>query len=174
MFADADLSSEHGTLFDDAAAGEAGLCCDDHIFADITVMAYMHQVVDLRSAADSRFVQRATINRSIGADLDVIFDNQTSNLRELFIVSRFAVARVTEAVAPQNRSGVNNHAIPQVCAGINCDIRVHLDITSDGHTCANDRSLVNASAVFDPGAFTDDGSGPHLDAGFERRQRMND
>ncbi len=56
----------------------------------------LDQVVDLGACADAGFADGRPIHRRIRADLDVVFDDQPADLRDLFVA---AVAAVREAEA---------------------------------------------------------------------------
>ena len=45
--------------------------------------AIMHQVVDLRAAADARLAERRAVDRGVRADLDVVLDDDAADLRHL-------------------------------------------------------------------------------------------
>src|SRR3954451_4952720 len=113
----------------------------------------MHKVVDLRPAPDAGLIERASINRRIGSDLDVILDRQSPNLREFVVVAGLAVAHVSESVAAQDRPRMHNDAISQSCPRINRDVGIQFAVTSDrdfspdGATCADTGALANLSAI---------------------------
>ena len=46
-------------------------------------MRDLHEVVDLRAGADPRLADRRPIDRRVGADLDVVFDDDVGVLRDL-------------------------------------------------------------------------------------------
>ena len=68
-----------------AGAGDAGKRDQDHVFANVAVVADVNQVVDLDPAADARLAQRPAVDGRVGADLHVVFDHQRALLRELRI-----------------------------------------------------------------------------------------
>ena len=74
MLADADLSAQHHAILDYNTSRESSLRGDYHVFTDLAVVPHMDQVVDLRSAADPRFIERSAINGCIGSNLDIVFD----------------------------------------------------------------------------------------------------
>jgi len=58
------LSPDNDVVFYDGAAGKAALSGDDYIFADLNVMANVHQVVDFCAATDASFVEGTAIRRA--------------------------------------------------------------------------------------------------------------
>ena len=65
---------------------KAGLRRDHDVLPDLAVVADVNEVVDLCSAPNARFVERAAIDRGVRSDLDVILDDQPSHLRKFFVV----------------------------------------------------------------------------------------
>ncbi len=79
-------------------AGQPRLACDDHMilkdrgardtalrnqnagFANPHVVADHHEVVDPGARTDPRVVQRAAIDRGVGADLDIALDDHPAEL----------------------------------------------------------------------------------------------
>src|SRR5205085_10869003 len=85
VVAEADLAADDRVRLDDGAARNAGLRRDDDSLADLHVVADLHEVVNLRPAPDACLAQSAAVNARTRADLNVVFDNHGSDLRELVI-----------------------------------------------------------------------------------------
>ena len=112
-------------------------------------MADVNEIVYLCAAANTSRLKRAAVNGCVGPDFDVVFDYQLSDLGELFVPSSSGIADVSEAVAAENRAGVDDHAIANASAGINRDIGMNCAVIAD---C---RSLADDATGADPGAFPD-------------------
>ena len=56
VVADADLAGDHRPVAHAAGAGNAGKGHQNHVFADIAVVADVDEVIDLGSPADSGFL----------------------------------------------------------------------------------------------------------------------
>ena len=82
----------------DRAAGDADLRGQQHAAADRDAVRDLHEVVDLRAGADPRLADRRPIDRRVGADLDVVFDDDVGVLRDLQ-VRAVRLPREAEAVA---------------------------------------------------------------------------
>ena len=129
-------------------------------------MPDVNQVVDLRSAPDARFIERAAVDGRIGSNFHVVFDDQPPHLREFFVVPGLAVAHISEAVAAQHRARMHNHTIAQCCAGIHRNVGINFTMVSNLHagaddaTCANPRVLSNFRPFADYNAFLHNNSGP--------------
>ena len=63
----------------------------------------LHEVVDLRPALDPGLANRRPIDRRVGANLDVVFDDHGGDLRDLLVRPVVAV-RKAEAVAAHDRA----------------------------------------------------------------------
>ena len=83
VVADAHLAGEDCAVANRARAGDAGAHDEDGVFADVAVVADVDEVVELCAAADAGFSERAAVDGGVGADLDVVFNDQCSLLREL-------------------------------------------------------------------------------------------
>jgi hypothetical protein len=119
-------------------------------------MADVHQVIDFRASTDAGSIQRSSINGGVGADFDIVFNLQSSNLRKFFIAASFRVAHVAEAVAAQHGAGVNNHTISEPDAWVKSDVRIQITISPNAYFGADYRACADPSVLADACAFTDD------------------
>ncbi len=55
---------------------------DQHIVGDL------HEIVDLGALADHGVADRAPIDRGVGADLDIVLDDDAADLRHLDVAGR--------------------------------------------------------------------------------------
>ena len=76
-------------------------------------MADLNQVVDLRSASDSRLTYRRAIDGCAGADLDVVLNHHAAGLRN-FQPALLFVLCITEAIATDHHVVVNDDTLRQV------------------------------------------------------------
>lgn len=159
MIANADLPTHDHVVFDGNAAGKAGLRGDHDVFADLDVVANVHQVVNLRAAADARLIQRTAIDGRVGADFDIVFDYQPSDLWRLLIASTLRIADVTKAVAAKDSSGLRHNAVAERRAGIDSDVRIDTAMASDRCIIADYGTCANGRFIADYDAFTKDCEG---------------
>ena len=82
---DADLPGQRHVVFDRRAAGDADLRREQHVAADRDAVRDLHEVVDLGAGADPRLANGRPIDRRVGADLDVVFDDDAADLRNLVV-----------------------------------------------------------------------------------------
>lgn len=78
------------------AAGNADLRDDGAMAADLNVVADLYTVVDLGAFTDHRIVHGATVDRGVGADLDIITDDHPADLDDLDHAAR--TRRITETI----------------------------------------------------------------------------
>ena len=83
VVADAHLAGEHRAVAHRAGAADAHPRDQNHVFANLAVVADVDQVIHLGSAANLCLLQRAAIDGRVGADLNVVFDEQRALLRKL-------------------------------------------------------------------------------------------
>ena len=83
VVAHSDLAADDAVVLDDRAAGDSGLCGDDDAFADVDVVSDLDEVVDLCAFADVRFAQGSAVDAGVRTDLDVVFDDDGADLREI-------------------------------------------------------------------------------------------
>src|SRR5258708_38181402 len=79
--------SGHGGLTPDAneilkhcRTGNTNLGYDDATPAEDNIVADLHQIIETRTSTDHRVLCRPSINRSIGANLDIVFKNHPPKL----------------------------------------------------------------------------------------------
>src|SRR5215218_5858082 len=108
MAGDADLPTQHHIVAQDGAPGDAHLRGEQRVSADEDTVRDLHEVIDLRTGADPRLPHRRTIDRRIRANLDVVFDDDIGDLRNLLVR---AVGSMGEAEPVAADDGaVLNHA----------------------------------------------------------------
>ena len=81
MVGHADLSREDHVVFDDAAPGDAHLRREQDTAANRHAVADLHEVVDLGAGTNAGLADRGTIDRGVGADLDIVLDDDVGSLR---------------------------------------------------------------------------------------------
>ena len=110
MVSYANLPADDCACSNARAARDAGLSRNHNIFANINVVANMNHVVEFCATTNDSRVQSPSINRAIRTDLDVIFNHQSSDLREKMVMT-FLVRHVSEASRAEHRARLHHHAI---------------------------------------------------------------
>ena len=78
--------------------------------SDRDVVSDLDQIVDLGALADHGIAGRAAIDRRVGADLDVVLDDDAARLRDFLMALR--TWQIAEAVLADTSAGMDDHAIP--------------------------------------------------------------
>ncbi len=136
----------------------------DDVFADVAVVAYVNEVIDLCPAADAGLLESASVDGGVRADLHVVFNQQRPLLRELCVGAGLGVAHVAEAVGPEHRACVNDDAIAQRRSGIEHRPRIDAAVLADANPLADHRTGFDARAGADFGVGTDDRAGADRDS----------
>src|SRR5439155_875461 len=90
------LSGQHGPAADPARARHAHLADQDHVLTDIAVVAYLHEVVDLRAAPHDGRAHGGAVDGGVRSDLDIVLDDESSHLRDLLVGG--SVERIAESI----------------------------------------------------------------------------
>src|SRR5262249_36978535 len=85
MARQADLPAQANITSEFRAAGDAGLGNNQAMFAHDDVVTDLDQIIDFASFADDGWSERAPIYSHIGAYLDVLANNDVTNLRNLTV-----------------------------------------------------------------------------------------
>src|SRR5438094_32393 len=89
----------------------------------------MNEVIDLRAFPNDGRAQRAAIDGGIGADLDVIADDDVAKL-EHFALAAF-IQHVTKTVRADHRAGMNGDAMADLGLAIKNHVREQADIVTE-------------------------------------------
>jgi len=121
MIQNARGGAEHGPIADPHAARDPRLGDDADVVADLNVVGDLHQIVDLRSVADAGRRHRRSIDRRVGADLDVVADDHVAHLRNLVqLAARFR--NESETVAADDDAAVNPSPLADDRSGVNGNV----------------------------------------------------
>ena len=81
MVADTDLTTHEHTITHRHRAGHSNLTGEYNVPADHAVMGNMNRIIELGALPDHRVAKRAAVDRAIRADLNVILNYDTAELR---------------------------------------------------------------------------------------------
>ena len=137
MVANAHLSAHHAVIADAATAGNAGLGGDHDVCADAAIVANVDQIVELRAGPDDGLIESAAVDGAVGANLDVVADDEAADLRELYVASELFVAHKAEAVGAEHRAGVHDHAAADGGSGIDHHARIDFAVVADDDAFAD-------------------------------------
>jgi len=77
------LAARHDKIAEPGTARDADLASQHATAADHDIVCNLHQIIDHRSRADYGIMAGASVNCRIGANIDVVTDNDTPELRDL-------------------------------------------------------------------------------------------
>src|SRR5947209_6345775 len=107
--------------------------------------------------------QSAAVNARRRADLNIVFDNHGSDLRELSVDARL-VAHVAEPIRTDDHSRVQNHALAERHAVVENHVRVQHTPAPDCHTLADDYADENLRAIAYQRALADNNTRADVNA----------
>src|SRR5580704_244130 len=84
MTAKTHLSRHLHAIADYRRACQSGQCGDDAMLADATVVADLHEVVDLRTAPDLSAADLRAVDAGVCADLHLVLEHDVADLRDSF------------------------------------------------------------------------------------------
>src|SRR5262249_45656435 len=88
MVRHANLPSQHRVVPNRHAAGNPHLGNQNAVPPDNGVVADLDQIVDLGSLTDYGVVHRSAVNAGVGANLDIVLNDDASNLRDFLVTAR--------------------------------------------------------------------------------------
>jgi hypothetical protein len=147
MAREADLPAKDDVIAQPGAAGDANLRNEEAMFANAHVVSNLDEVVNFGAIANSRRAKRAAIHGDIRADLDVVTNDDISNLWDFAVDA--LVKHVAEAVRTNHGAGMNADAFADLSGGINGDVRKETGIFT------NLRLRANGVATLQNGTSTD-------------------
>ena len=150
VVANAHLARNHRALAHCGGAGDAGAHDQDHVFADVAVVAHMHQVVDLGPAAECGFA--ASAPRSMVELAPISTSSSISSVPccgKLRVCAGLRVAHVAESIRAQHRACVNDDPIAERRSGIEHRARIDAAELADADALANHRARFDARSGAD-------------------------
>ena len=113
MILDPDASTEHRHVTKDPLPANATLRSNNAMPPYTHIMGDLHEIIDFRAFTDSRVARGTAIDRRIGADLDIVLNNDAAELRHL---GRARLARhVPKAILANSYTRMQQDAITQKC-----------------------------------------------------------
>ena len=132
---DADLPGEDHALADVRTARQSDLRANQRVFVNCAGVTYLHVVINFDAALDPRFTDRSAINRSACANLDIVFDDDATGLRNLEPAFVFGF-RKAKTIRADDDVIVNDDALPDL------RVRPHCDAGMNDRMCADVNVIV--------------------------------
>src|SRR5690349_1132191 len=144
---------------DVGAAGDAGAAGDRGVRANAHVVAHLDLVVELDALFEHRIVDRAAIDRGVGADLDVVADAYGADLRNLDPAALFLGD--AEAVGADHGTGMDDDARADRATGIYHYPRIQGAVVADRDALADDATRADGGALAELRVLSHDCGGMH-------------
>ena len=138
--------------------------------ADLDVVGDLHLIVDLGPLADDGVAVGAAVDRGVGADLDVVLDDDAADLRHLQMAAR--AGREAEPVLPDGDARMDDDAVADqrvLDDGVGADEA----IAPDRYRLADDGAGRDDCAAADLGARADNRPGLHAHPVLQPRIGMH-
>ena len=127
-------AADHDPIVELATAADPDQRRDPATSAHPHVVPDLHHVVNLGAGADPGHAGRRAVDAGIGADLDIILDHHTADLRQL--ARHPGLQDVAEAVRADDGPAVDPHSPAESHALVNGDVRKEDRIIPDAHLVA--------------------------------------
>src|SRR5262245_50572859 len=93
-------------------------------------MADLHEIIDLRAAANARFADCCSIDGGVRADLDIVLQHDNPRLNNL-VVTAVCLLRVAEAVRTDTGAVLQNDIVPNLAELTHRRVRVRFEVVTD-------------------------------------------
>src|SRR3989338_11166793 len=110
-------------------------------------MSDLNQIIDLRSPSDNCLIHTRAVDRDISADLNIVFNNHASDLRNFLMLALYL--NISKSIGTDNRSTVNNHAILQCHSFANRNVWINQTIASHNRVMTHKASGTNDGMITD-------------------------
>src|ERR1041384_8629088 len=96
------------------------------MFPDDNVVGDLHQIIHFCSAPKHRGPERAPVNRNIGADLDIVPDENIADLQDFYMHAGFG--DVPEPIGADDGAGMDSNAVAQFGSRIERYVGEEVDV----------------------------------------------
>ncbi len=158
MAYDANLAPHHHAPASLGAACDPCLGGEDVVFAQFDVMGDLDEVVDFGAAGYPGRFESGSVEGSIGADFDVVFEDHIAKLLELSMLT-FFVGGVAKATGANDGTWLEDDAIAEGAILADNGVGVEEAIFAYLDTDADVGKRANGCAATDFSVFVDDGVG---------------
>ena len=111
---------------------------------DVAVVSDVNEVVDFCAASNAGLGEGTAVDGGIGANLNVVFNDKGSLLRELRVGAGGGIADVSEAIGAEHCTGVDDDTIAKSGAGVENSSRMNVAVCPDDHAFSEDDTGLNA------------------------------
>ena len=142
---------QYGVVFNVAGTGHTGQSAHDHVFADLVVVADLHQIIYFTARADYGAAQCTPVYTGVGADFNIVVNNHIADLGHFYmpVISEF----VAEAVGADNRSRMDDDIIPQNHIVVDYSVGINPAIFPNGYIFTQVSAGQQGTAIAYAGVF---------------------
>jgi hypothetical protein len=83
---------------------------------DFNIVGNLNKVIHFAAGPDARSAKRSAVDGAIGANFDIIINNNAPDLRKFPLST--PVESIPETIASQDNAGMENHAVANTCSRI--------------------------------------------------------
>ncbi len=153
------LPADHNKILYFGAPRNTHLADDDAAATDFDVMRELNKIVDLAPRANRRIRSRSPVNRCVRANLDIMPDKDTPQLRHFQVAG--LIRRKAKPILANADTGVDDYPFADKTT-LKCYVRADVGAVTDFNTGADD------SVRSDPDPLADPYSRPDNRARFDR------
>src|SRR5205807_5543977 len=154
MAGEAALAGDGDVIAKLGRASDANLGDEQAMFADLHVVPDLDQIIDLGPLTNHSFAERGAVDCGASADLDVIFDSDNADLRDLVMLA--AVRGKTIAIGPDHDTAMDNAAVADAGAVIDDDVGINDAVLANHRAGFDGDILENRHVVPDDDVLADD------------------
>ena len=142
VIADVDMTGE-ATLATDAIersdlgrTGDAGLSCEYVRLADLDIVGHLNKIIEFGTTADDSRTESGTIDSGVGAHLDIIGENDITDL-SYFLIRAVGEGGESESIGADHSAAMDDAARTDYTTLINFDTGTNHCIISDHRIIAD-------------------------------------
>jgi len=147
MADDTHLAAENTVVADLDTAGDADLGNQKAVRANVGIVADGNQVAHFCTVTDDGIAESAAVDGTVGADFDIVFDENAANLGDF--VMNAAVGGIAETILADYGAGMDNDAIANSATVVNCYVRINYAISTDFGGRADGAVGIDAGIIAD-------------------------
>ncbi len=155
MTCNTDLSGEDHVAADFGAAAESDLSAEKRVFADLGGVTYLYEVVDLGAAANACLADGCAIDGRVGADFDVVFEDDNTGLHDL-VVAAVVFFRISVAIGADLGSVLEDHVVADAAELADGHVSVGLEVIADARATVDMDEGINRAVLSDLHVVFDD------------------
>src|SRR5437667_10698680 len=147
------LSGQHRAVPDDDTPGDTALGHDHDPPPNGDVVGHLHEIVNFRAGANAGLAERRPVDCRVGADLHIVFNHHTTDMRNLHVLAR--TDRIAETIAANHRTAVQDDPPADLGAIVHGHAGIDDGALANGHLATQHAPGHDGHAVADPRPLAD-------------------